>query len=168
MFGSKNRRILIVDDNPSIHEDFRKVLGGTSRDASLEAQEVFLFGARQVATAMEGFDLESAFNGEEGVDRVHQSQLKGHPYAVAFVDLRMPPGMDGIEMIESVWTLDPDIQFIICSAYSDYSAQEILTRLGLSDRLLMLRKPCDGAEILLLATALCEKWNLAHTAKAIR
>lgn len=166
MHWSKNTRVLIVDDNPSIHHDFRKILGGAQRDASLDAQEALLFGESRPTGGDEGFDIDSAFQGEEGVERILQARREGRPYAMAFVDIRMPPGMDGIETIEKIWPLDPDLQFVICSAYSDYSAQDILARLGVSDRLLMLRKPCDGAEILLLATALCEKWNLAQAVRA--
>lgn len=91
----------------------------------------------------------------------------GRPYALAFVDIRMPPGFDGVETIERVLELDSDIQFVICSAYSDYSAPEILARLGITDRLLLLRKPCDAAEILLMSCTLCEKWSLARSVKMI-
>lgn len=168
MYGLKNARVLIVDDNPSIHDDFRKILGGCQRDASLDAKEALLFGESRIAEAHDGFDLDSAFQGEEGVELVLQARCEGHPYALAFVDVRMPPGMDGVETIEKIWQLDPEIQFVTCSAYSDYSAQDILVRLGVSDRLLMLRKPCDGTEILLLATALCEKWNLAQSVRSLQ
>jgi CheY-like chemotaxis protein len=154
MHWSKNTRVLIIDDNPSIHHDFRKILGGSQRDSSLDAQEALLFGESRPAGGDEGFEIDSAL-----------ARREGRPYALAFVDIRMPPGMDGVETIEKIWPLDADLQFVICSAYSDYSAQDILARLGVSDRLLMLRKPCDGAEILLLATALCEKWNLAQAVR---
>jgi YesN/AraC family two-component response regulator len=114
------------------------------------------------ARSHEGFDLESAYQGEEALEKILQAREQDCPFAVAFVDIRMPPGWDGIETIQRVWSVDPELQFVICSAYSDYSAREILHRLGVSDRLLMLRKPCDAAEILLMAVALCEKWNLAR------
>ncbi len=167
MHWSKNLRVLIIDDNPSIHDDFRKILVGTERDAALESKEALLFGEPQAEAKGEQFQLDSAFQGAEAVEMILQERTEGRPYAMAFVDIRMPPGIDGIETIERIWSLDPEIQFVICSAYSDHSATDILQRLGVSDRLLMLRKPCDSAEILLLATALCEKWNLAQTAKTI-
>jgi CheY-like chemotaxis protein len=164
---SKKLRVLIVDDNPCIHDDFRKILGGTQCDDSLEAKEALLFNTPSVAKERAVFELVSAFQGEDAVEMVLKARDEGDPYALAFVDIRMPPGMDGVEAIEKIWPLDPDIQFIICSACSDHSATEILERLGVSDRLLMLRKPCDGAEILLLATAMCKKWQLAETMRTV-
>lgn len=161
-----NRRILIIDDNPSIHDDFRKILEGRSPcQASLDAKEALLFGAAPQATQAEHFEIDSAYQGEEGLERIVHAREQGRPFALTFVDVRMPPGWDGVETIERIWPADPDLQVVICSAYSDYSAQDILHRLGVSDRLLMLRKPCDSAEILLIATALCNKWNLAQPAR---
>jgi CheY-like chemotaxis protein len=164
MNRSLNRRILIIDDNCSIHEDFRRILGHRDSPCErLEATEAFLFGTPKEPAPTACFEVESAFQGEEGLERVMSALQDGCPFAVAFVDIRMPPGWDGVETIERIWQVDPDVQIVICSAYSDYTAQEILSRLGVSDQLLMLRKPCDSAEILLMATALCHKWNLART-----
>ena len=161
----ENRRILIIDDNPSIHDDFRKILQESqSESESLDAKAAAIFGEPHPTPRSKGFHLESAMQGDEGLEFIAASCRNGQPYAVAFVDVRMPPGMDGIETIERAWHIDPQLQFVICSAYSDHSAQDILMRLGVSDRLLLLRKPCDAAEILLLASAICEKWNLASAA----
>ena len=163
MAATKNRRILIIDDNPSIQDDFRKILENVPQnDTALHAKETLLFGEAQSAQRSDGFEVDSAFQGEEGLDLIVRAREQGRPYALAFVDVRMPPGIDGVETIERIWPTDLNIQVVLCSAYSDYSAQDILLRLGISDRLLMLRKPCDVAEILLISTALCEKWNLAR------
>lgn len=165
MFSSENRRILIIDDNPSIHDDFRKILNSMDGgNASLDAKAAMLFGETQPAESHEAFEIHSAFQGDEGLEKIVEARREGRPFALAFVDIRMPPGMDGVEAIERTWDADPDIQFVICSAYSDYTARDILVRLGISDRLLLLRKPCDSAEILLIATALCRKWNVAQVA----
>ena len=160
----ENRRILIIDDNPSIQLDFRKILqNGPDKEASLRAKAAELFGEPLEARLQPNFDVDCASQGEEGLEMIVNARNSGRPYAVAFVDIRMPPGMDGIETIERTWANDPDIQFVICSAYSDYTARDILDRLGVSDRLLLLRKPCDSAEILLLATALTQKWNVTQS-----
>ncbi|MFO0817268.1 MAG: response regulator [Pirellulales bacterium] len=167
MIHGNNRRVLIVDDNPAIHDDFRKILAlGAYDDDSLSVKEELLFGESTESHVRQRFEVETALQGQEGVEMVLTARREGQPYAVAFVDIRMPPGIDGIETIERVTAIDPEIQFVICSAYSDYSAYEILLRLGVSDRLLLLRKPCDAAEILLMTCAMCEKWNLAHNVRA--
>jgi DNA-binding NarL/FixJ family response regulator len=73
---------------------------------------------------------------------------------LAFVDGRMPPGWDGIETIRHLWQECPDIQVVLCTAYSDYSWQDIRRVLGESDSLLILKKPFDNVEVLQLSHAL--------------
>ena len=162
----KNLRVLIVDDSRAIHDDFRKILGGKSRTLSLLDAEAELFGepVAPVTTAAT-FELESAFQGEEALEMVRRAVATGRPYAMAFMDVRMPPGWDGIETTEKCWAADPDLQIVICTAYSDYSWGEMIGRLGQSDRLVILKKPFDNVEALQLATALTEKWRLARQAK---
>ena len=84
---------------------------------------------------------------------------------MAFVDVRMPPGWDGVETITRIWKLYPDLQVVICTAYSDYSWEEMIRQLGKSDSLVILKKPFDNIEVLQLAHALTEKWLLSHQVK---
>ena len=159
----ENRRILLVDDLPAIHEDFRKILAGTETDAELARDEALLFGsAPRVPTA--GFVLDSALQGAEAIQKVRSAQQAGSPYAMAFVDMRMPPGCDGVETVERLWDEDPQLQVVICTAYSDYSWADVLTRLDVRDRLLILKKPFDAVEVFQLASALTRKWGLARQA----
>jgi DNA-binding NtrC family response regulator len=76
---------------------------------------------------------------------------------MAFVDVRMPPGWDGIEVTPRLWVADPNLQIVICTAYSDYTWEEIFARVGTSDRMVILKKPFDPVEVLQLAHALTEK-----------
>jgi diguanylate cyclase (GGDEF)-like protein len=157
-----NRRILIIDDNQEIHGDFRKVIGGGGGDdAALAAAELALLGEREhsSACASAGFDIDSAYQGQEGVDRVRQALNEGRPYAMAFVDMRMPPGWDGLETIEHLWAVDPDVQVVICSAHSDYDWTEVVARLDNSDKLLVVKKPFEAIEVLQCANALTRKWQ---------
>ena len=165
----RNRRILVVDDNVGIHNDFRKILGplpGASNDHFREF-EAEMFGEPRAAVtpARIGFELESATQGQEGLERVCRALAEKRPYATAFVDVRMPPGWDGIETTQKLWEVDPDLQIVICTAYSDYSWDEMLSRIGNSDRLVILKKPFDTVEVLQLANALTEKWHLLQMAK---
>ncbi len=132
-----NRRILVIDDNRDIHDCFREILSGPPT----------------------GFTMQSAYQGEEGVELLHRALEKSQPYAVAFVDMRIPPGIDGIETITRLWELDADLQVVICTGHSDCRWNE-LTRLGNSDRLLILKKPFDLVEVRQMAEALSVKWEL--------
>jgi signal transduction histidine kinase/BarA-like signal transduction histidine kinase len=159
----KNRRILLIDDNHAIHDDFTRIL--RPRDEShkgLEDLEAELFGAPAGGKLVEEnyYHLDSAYQGQEGIDKVAKSIATGKPYAMAFVDVRMPPGIDGVEALERIWKIDPDLQAVLCTAYSDYSWEEVIKRLGMSDRLLILKKPFDNIEVRQMANTLTEKWSL--------
>ena len=160
--GNKNLRILVIDDNPVIHEDFRKILAATTASDELEQAGASLFDEEPVAVHGEPFDLSFADQGERGFHMVEQSVVAGKPYALAFVDMRMPPGWDGVETIEHIWKVDPEIQMVICTAFSDHPWRRITARLGQTDRLLILRKPFDAIEVEQLASSLTRKWNLAQ------
>jgi diguanylate cyclase len=155
-----NQRILVIDDNPDIHGDFRKLIGGGPGDAgTLAAAELALLGESSPSNMNLGFEVDSAFQGQEGVARVQQALDEGRPYAMAFVDMRMPPGWDGLETIEHLWAIDPDVQIVICSAHSDYNWTDVVARLNNSDKLLVVKKPFEAIEIMQSANALTRKWQ---------
>jgi PAS domain S-box-containing protein len=164
---SENHRILVIDDNPSIHEDFRKILGPADVKLAheLDADEAALFGETANVSRSCSFQIDSAFQGQEGLEKVRRAVATGAPYAVAFVDVRMPPGWDGIETISRIWKEFPDLQIVICTAYSDYSWDEIAKSVGNSDQMLVLKKPFDNVEVLQMAHALSKKWQLTQIAR---
>jgi two-component system NtrC family sensor kinase len=162
-----NRRILLIDDNESIHQDFRKILNPSAPGkASLASAAAELFGNTADLSIDVPFEIDSAFQGQEGLDLVLRACADRRPYAMAFVDLRMPPGWDGIETISRIWAEDPHLQVVICTAYSDYSLGQIAGKLGRTDKMLILKKPFDSIEVRQLADALTEKWRLAREARA--
>ena len=135
------RRILVIDDTPEIHDDFRKVLLPPPSSGSLAAAKSALFGTAAPAgiSSRPRFAADSARQGEEGVAMAQAARESGTPYHVAFVDMRMPPGWDGVQTIEQLWQVDPDVQVVICTAYSDHTLEQ------LSERLRRFR-PAAGAE----------------------
>ncbi|MDB6039025.1 MAG: hybrid sensor histidine kinase/response regulator [Verrucomicrobiales bacterium] len=163
---SHNRRILVIDDNPSIHADFRKIFKpSASHQSKMADADAAFFGDAPISETRAVFQLDSAHQGQEGLEMIRQSLLDKRPYAMAFVDVRMPPGWDGIETIARIWEEYQDLQVVICTAYSDYSWEEMIEKLGHSDRLVILKKPFDNVEVLQLASALTEKWHLYQQVK---
>jgi signal transduction histidine kinase len=164
---NNNHRILVIDDNKDIHEDFRKILSRRKKDAvsNLAQAEAVLFDEESPQVDLPEFQIDSAFQGQEGLDSIEKSLQQNYPYAMAFVDVRMPPGWDGVETTAQIWQKYPDLQVVICTAYSDYSWEEMLKRLGYSDRLVILKKPFDSIEVLQLAISMTEKWRLYYQAK---
>lgn len=162
----ENRRILVIDDNLAIHEDFRKIMATTTASSDeLDQAGASLFDEAPAAVHGESFELRFADQGEWGFHLVEQAVAAGSPYALAFVDMRMPPGWDGLQTIEQIWKADPDIQVVICTAFSDHPWHEIAARLGKTDRLLILRKPFDPVEVERLAASLTCKWELTQRAR---
>jgi CheY-like chemotaxis protein len=158
-----NRRVLVVDDNATIHEDFRKILSNDSpADNALENLESAFFEAPSSPAQPEGFEIDSAFQGQEALAKVQHAVAAGHPYALAFVDMRMPPGWDGVETLARLWKVDPNLQVVICTAYSDYSWDEILRQLGNRSNLAVLKKPFDNIEVIQLCETLTHKWSLSQ------
>lgn len=98
---------MLIDDLLTIHQDFRKILSSTSSASKLNDVETALFGTAPPVSAAAGFELDSAYQGQEGVAKVSESLQHGLPYAMAFVDMRMPPGWDGVETIKRLWQEDP-------------------------------------------------------------
>ncbi len=158
----KNPRVLIVDDNQAIHEDFRRILQAQPEDEELHQARTDLFGGAPLIEALDHFELDYAVQGQAALVLVQMARQEGRPYAAAFVDMRMPTGWDGLETIERLWEVDGRIQIVICTAYSDHSWAEIAARLGRSDRFLILRKPFDAIEVQQIAASLTRKWELGR------
>jgi len=162
---TRERRILVIDDNRAVHDDFRKILADDDSPSHLDDIETTLFREKTPSCAQPKYDIDDAYQGREGLDKVIEALDMGRPFDLAFVDMRMPPGWDGAETIERIWEKDPDLQIVICTAYSDYSWSELFERLGGSDNLLILKKPFDNTEVQQLAAALTEKRDLARKAR---
>jgi diguanylate cyclase (GGDEF)-like protein len=160
-----NRRILLIDDTESIHKDYRRVLRRNEAPAGLAQAEAALFGETPAPSDEPEYTIDSAYQGADGVERVRAARQSGAQYAVAFVDMRMPPGMDGLETVRRLWAEDPDVQVVVATAFSDHSSEELTRSLGRTDQLLFLRKPFDPSEVSLLAASLTTKWNLARQAR---
>jgi PAS domain S-box-containing protein len=158
-----NRRVLLVDDNSAIHNDFRKILLPSGHEP--DAFEEMAFGGSRTRTRRAGFEIDSAYQGAEALEKVGQAQAGGRHYAVAFIDMLMPPGWDGVETAVKLWEKDPELHVVMCTAYSQNSWGETLERLGHSDRLLILKKPFDPVEVLQLAECLTQKWDLLWRSK---
>lgn len=156
--------ILIIDDNQAIHRDFDLAFLNESHNPELQAMEALVFaGESKPALSKPVYAVEHALSGMEGVEKVRQALARRYPFQLAFVDIRMP-GIDGVETVRRLWELDPSIQVVIVTAYSDYSWDDLTNRLGHTDKLLVLKKPFEYIEVVQMASALTEKWFLTRQA----
>ncbi|GAB4513526.1 MAG: hypothetical protein Tsb0020_31800 [Haliangiales bacterium] len=164
--------MLIIDDDTSIHRDYHKSLLQTAPGMSeLERLEAAMFGddddsdhsdsAEPPPSAEPAFALTHAYQGQEAVELVKRELGAGRRYAVAFVDVRMPPGWNGIETTRQLWHLDPDINVVICSAHFDLEWRPQVEKLG-RDNVRLLRKPFEPDELRQLAAELGRAWHDQH------
>jgi signal transduction histidine kinase len=163
----KNRqRILLVDDNEAIHEDIESILSINKNNSDMELRQMEddLFGATTVAEpdvlAETLYEIDHAYQGEEAIRMVDDAVEERDPYSLIFMDVRLPPGMNGIETIQKIWEKHPYTEIVICTAYRDYSWDQIVRNLGHTDTLLFMKKPFDVTALKQTALTLTTKWNL--------
>ena len=163
----KVSRILIVADNQAVHEDYRKVLESQQGDGLLNEMESLLFGddsPPQPTAPNFNFQIDSAFQGAEGLELVRKSLVDNSPYSVAFIDMRMPPGWNGIKTAKEIWKIDANLPVVICTAYTDHTWEEIISELARIELLLILKKPFDNIELKQMAASQSGLRNLLELA----
>jgi PAS domain S-box-containing protein len=168
-FFMRNKRILIIDDDREIWQTYQAVLALDRSDPESSYQKMVELFAKEGGTPASDamiFDLSFASQGRQGYEAVKDSLDKDLPFAIAFIDVRMPPGWDGMETAVRIRRIDPDIEIVIITAFSDRSCYEIVQEVGAPDKLLFFRKPFDPEELMQTALSLTEKWNLGQQEKA--
>jgi PAS domain S-box-containing protein len=167
ILNSGNNHILIIDDDLGIQGAYRMVLSPEPEDdrsSSAQLAKLLRSDALPGPSVSLRFDLEFASQGPEGIALVEAALERHHPFAAAFIDIRIPPGFDGMETAARIRRIDPDIEIVIVTAYSDRSREEIVRAVGAPEKLLFLRKPFDPEELIQMALSLTVKWNLARQA----
>jgi CheY-like chemotaxis protein len=152
---SRTRRLLVIDDNEGTHHDFRKILA--DRSSALDNLESLLFEEEKQPELACHYQIDSAFQGQDGLEMVRQANLEGKPYELAFVDLRMPPGWDGIETITHIWEVDPLLPVVLCAAFLGQSHADVIRKLGRSQGLCIVEKPFESAQIQELARTITDQ-----------
>ncbi|MEG8056507.1 MULTISPECIES: putative bifunctional diguanylate cyclase/phosphodiesterase [Sphingomonas] len=166
-------RILIVDDEPAMHDSYRRSFAGQRSESgeALGAMAADLFGGNASELRrgdIAGFALTHAHQGLDAVADVARALADGEPFAVAFIDIRMPPGIDGRETAQRIRALDPEINLVIVTGFSDFSPIEISKVAGPADKIFYIAKPFEVAEVTQTATALAKRWEIDRELKAAR
>ena len=160
MSDHENNRVLIVDDQKEIHDDFAEMLKPEPLEVSGgELAASFLVEESQ-QPPMRRFELLHARTGEDALAVVRSGKERDLPVAVAYVDIRMPPGMDGLDTVRRLRQVDRDVEIVIMTAYTDMTLTEIVRGMGMLHKLLYIRKPFTREEIQQTTLSLVEKWNI--------
>jgi len=161
-------RVLVVDDEAEIRDAYRQIFSEPEPGAQNDARRKLgakLFGGdepRKVERLPNGaltFDAEYCDGAEAAVEAVKKALDAKQPFAVAFLDMRMPPGPDGVWAAGRIRELDPAIEIAVCTAYSDVDPCEIGGRVPPEDKLSYLQKPFHPHEVRQMAIALASKWR---------
>ena len=156
-----NNRVLIVDDQQEIHSDFADMLLQPEIESKADAEYAAAFlGSDTGERPLPRFELLHARSGLEACSVIRSTREAGRPVAVAFVDIRMPPGMDGIETVRRVREFDRDVEIVIMTACADRSLSNSVRSLDLPHKLLYVRKPFIREEIQQMTLSLVGKWNV--------
>ncbi|MBC8069906.1 MAG: response regulator [Deltaproteobacteria bacterium] len=152
-------RVLVADDNPAIHEDFRRILAPTpASHAELDALSGALFGDDLPVNLRPcRFAIDYANQGAAALEHATTAVAAGRPFEVAFVDIRMPPGWNGVETAQRLRPVDPSLQIVLCTAYSDFRWDEVIAALGSSESVHLLRKPFGASDVRRMAEVLGTK-----------
>jgi len=146
------KRILVIDDSEAIHTDFRRILTPEQHRSrsDIDELEAALFGSESCRAAPSdenAFEVDSAFQGQEGVAKIRASLEAHQPYELVFLDYRMPPGWNGAETLRRLREVAPSLRVVLCSAYSDYSWAELIQEFRDLKLLKELRKPFNSQEV---------------------
>ena len=155
----ENRRVLIADDQQEIHEDFEDIFKPDS-EALATDQLASAFLEEDFRQLDWGFDLLHATSGEQACEIIKREKEAGRPIAVAYVDIRMPPGIDGVETVRRIRKIDRDIETVIMTAYTDKPLSVILYKMELLHKLLYIRKPFTREVVQQITLSLVTKWNV--------
>ena len=154
-----NYRVLIVDDQEEIHNDFEEMLAPSATKQATDAL-AGAFVSETDKAFLPQFELFHATSGDEACEMVKVRKEANAPFAMAFVDVRMPPGTDGIETVRRIRKFEHDIEIVIMTAYSDKTLPEIVNDMELLHKLLYIRKPFSREEIQQITLSLVGKWNI--------
>ena len=154
-----NNRILVVDDEENIHKDLEEMLI-PSLDQTTVDDLAKAFGSNTDESFLPEFEILHAKSGKEAYEKVRDSVESNNPIAIAYIDMRMPPGWDGVETIRKIRNIDRNIELVIMTAYTDKPLSEIIQDMDLLDKLLYIRKPFAHEEIQQMTISLVEKWNV--------
>jgi diguanylate cyclase (GGDEF)-like protein len=163
---TKLKRVLVVDDDTQVLEGYRRVLTSLMRsdaapESDFDALSAEIFGAASSVPEPAPLLDEVVYHrqGEHAVRATEEALARGRPFALVFLDMRMPPGIDGLETARRIRSLDPHVNVVIVTGYSDHKPAEITAAVGRPEKLFYLVKPFDAAELQQLTHALANRWS---------
>jgi len=156
-------RVLVVDDDAMLIGEYLRCLGEDfepdSATTTLGDLEKVLFGEETDERGAIAFEVHSRNQGEAAVEAVQLATLKGEPFAIVFLDIRMPPGMDGMEAAKQIRDIDENVNIVLVTGSLSADPDNLGKQIPPADKIFFFKKPFHAVECRQLAAALCGKWH---------
>ena len=153
-------RILAIDDESAVHETYDAIFE-SKMDSELDELDLLLGGPGPEESEFAMFALEHAMSGKEGLQKIVEAIDVNNPFAVIYLDMRMPMGWDGLETAQHIREIDQEVRIILITAYMDHSLTDIRKKIGVKFE--FLSKPVDSNELLQLTLSLATSWSQGRT-----
>ena len=173
----KNTRILVVDDQKDLRYQLAKLLKNADKKSEtvslVKQMRERLLGSndedsgKNASSANDDvtYVVDTAGQGQDALEMVKKANEEKKPYALMFLDMRMPPGWDGLETATEIRKADSNIEIVIMTAYADHDQAQIAEQVGMPEKMLYIKKPFQAEEIFQLALSLTSKWTIEQQAK---
>lgn len=163
MTANNRFRVLVADDERPILDSYQRIfsaIGGKPVNSELESLEKELYDAGESRADGPVLDIVFCSQGEEAVASVAEAKALGIPFSVVFLDVRMPPGIDGVEAAKRIRRIDMNCIIVFVTGFSDVDPAQIDAAVPPSDKILYLQKPVQTVEIQQLTRALICQWRI--------
>jgi len=146
----ENIRVLIADDDERILQAYREAFSDTESTQEMRALDALaaeLFESSDVTDEEPHFDVVACSQGNDAIDLAKQAANDGHPFDVVILDVRMPPGIDGVEAGCQIRELDPDVEIVFVTGFSDMPLEELRRRVPPPIKLHYFNKPLSFSQL---------------------
>jgi len=143
-------RVLIADDDEHILQAYREAFSDTESTQEMRALDALaaeLFESSDVTDEEPHFDVVACSQGNDAIDLAKQAANDGHPFDVVILDVRMPPGIDGVEAGCQIRELDPDVEIVFVTGFSDMPLEELRRRVPPPIKLHYFNKPLSFSQL---------------------
>ncbi|MDH3373458.1 MAG: response regulator [Gammaproteobacteria bacterium] len=143
-------RVLIADDDENILEAYLEAFSepeSTREMQVLDALEAELFDPDAEIEKEPHFDVVACSQGNDAISLAKQAADGGEPFDVVILDVRMPPGIDGVEAGSKIRELDPDVPIVFVTGFSDVPLEELRRRVPPPMKLHYFNKPLSFTQL---------------------
>lgn len=143
-------RVLVADDDEAVLACYCKAFDNdesTCESKALDALAAELFDPATDIEDQPRFDIVACSQGDDAIRVAEAAQEAGEPFDVVILDIRMPPGIDGVEAGSRIRQIDPDVEIVFVTGFSDIPLHELQRRVPPPMKLHYFNKPLSFTQL---------------------